>query len=191
MVAKGFDFPRVTLVGILQADREMGMPEFRAAERAFQILTQVAGRAGRREIPGEVVVQTMMPDHYVIRSATSGDFETFAEEELRHRKALGYPPFSRMVHLLFDGRREERVRQRAEDVADDLGGVARQEGIEILGPAPMFLTRLKGSFRWHLTLKGTRSDRLHHLARRALDRLGPRGTRGVRLHVDIDPIRTA
>jgi primosomal protein N' (replication factor Y) len=191
MVAKGFDFPRVTLVGVLQADREMAMPEFRAAERAHQILTQVAGRAGRREIPGEVVIQTMLPEHYVIRAAATGDFESFATEELAHREALGYPPFARMAHLLFDGRREQMVRLRAEDVADNLRAAARKAGVDLLGPAPMFLTKLRNSFRWHLTLKGARSEDLHRLALRALDRVGPRGTRGVRIHVDIDPIRTA
>lgn len=190
MLAKGFDFPRVTLVGVLQADREMGLPEFRASERAFQILTQVAGRAGRGPVPGEVVIQTMLPDHYVIRAAASGDYDAFVTEELCQRQCLSYPPYTRMVHLLFDGRVEATVERRAADAAADLSRSARRAGIEILGPAPMFLTRLKGSYRWHLTLKGSRSDDLHRLARRALDRTPPKGTRGVRLHVDIDPIRT-
>ncbi|MBD3161025.1 MAG: primosomal protein N' [Candidatus Eisenbacteria bacterium] len=190
MVAKGFDFPRVTLVGVLQADREMGLPEFRAAERAFQVLTQVAGRAGRGESPGEVIVQTMTPDHYVIQAAARGDFERFAAAEIETRRPLAYPPFTRMAHLLFDGRVEGNVRNRAEATAAALAPRASRSGVELLGPAPMFLTRLKGSYRWHLTLKGARSDRVHRLARFARELRPPPGTRGVRLQVDIDPIRT-
>ncbi len=190
MIAKGFDFPRVTLVGVLLADREMALPEFRSAERAFQILTQVAGRAGRGVVPGEVVVQSMLPDHYVIRAAVSGDYEAFAAEELGYRKELDYPPFHRMAHLLFDGRVEASVQRRADDVAESLSGPARSAGVEMLGPAPMFLSRLKGSYRWHLTLVGLKSNDLHNLAVRALERPGPAGTRTVRLQVDIDPIRT-
>ncbi|MBM3286841.1 MAG: primosomal protein N' [Candidatus Eisenbacteria bacterium] len=190
MVAKGLDFPRVTLVGILQADREMALPELRAAERAYQVLTQVAGRAGRREVAGEVVLQTMLPEHYVIRGVAAGDYEGFARAELAHRESLGFPPFARMIHLLFDGRNEERVRQRAEALAADIGSAARRAGIAILGPAPMFLTRLEGRYRWHLTLKGSGSEALHRLARQAMEIKGPAGTRGVRLHMDVDPIRT-
>ena len=190
MVAKGFDFPGVTLVGVLQADREMGLPEFRAAERAYQILTQVAGRAGRGQVAGEVVVQTLLPDHYVIRSAADGDYDAFAGAESRHREALAYPPFTRMVHLLFDGKVEETVRRRTEDAAQDLAAPAHRAGVEMLGPAPMFLTRLKGRYRWHLTLKGPNSEALHRLARHAMERNAPPGTRGVHLHVDVDPVRT-
>jgi primosomal protein N' (replication factor Y) len=190
MVAKGFDFPGVTLVGVLLADREMGLPELRASERAFQVLTQVGGRAGRGERSGEVVLQTLLPGHPVIRCAADGDVESFAADELRHREDLGYPPFSRMVHLLFDGKVEETVRRRAESIAADLAGPARRAGVDLLGPAPMFLTRLKGRYRWHLTLKGRSIDALHRLARRAMEATAPAGTRGIHLHVDVDPIRT-
>ncbi len=190
MLAKGFDFPRVTLVGVLLADREMGLPEFRASERAYQILTQVAGRAGRGEIRGEVVLQTLLPDHYVIRCAAEGDFESFAAEELRLRRALAYPPFTRLAHLLFDGRIEDRVRRRAEELADRLRGPAQRLGVDILGPAPMFFTRLNGRYRWHLSLRGAGPDALHRLARTALDAPVRPGLRGIRLYVDVDPIRT-
>lgn len=190
MVAKGFDFPRVTLVGVLLADREMGLPEFRAAERAYQILTQVAGRAGRGEARGEVVLQTLLPEHYVIRCAACGDFDSFAEEEIALRRALAYPPFTRLVHLLFDGAAEEAVQRRAEEIARRLLAPGSRLGVEILGPAPMFLTRLKGRYRWHLSLKGAQSEPLHRLARLALETPASPGLKGVRLHVDVDPIRT-
>jgi primosomal protein N' (replication factor Y) (superfamily II helicase) len=190
MIAKGFDFPGVTLVGVLLADREMGLPELRASERAFQILTQVGGRAGRGERRGEVILQTLLPDHPVIRCAARGDVEAFATDELRHREALGYPPFARMVHLLFDGRVDETVRRRAEATAGALVVAARRAEIELLGPAPMFLTRLKGRYRWHMTLKGKSIEALHRLARRAMEAPPPTGTKGVHLHIDVDPIRT-
>lgn len=190
MIAKGFDFPGVTLVGVLLADREMGLPEMRASERTFQILTQVGGRAGRAELRGEVVLQTLLPEHPVIRCAARGDVEAFATDELHHRDALGYPPFARMVHVLFDGRVDETVRRRAEATADGLAAAARRAEIELLGPAPMFLTRLKGRYRWHMTLKGKSIEALHRLARRAMDAAPPAGTKGVHLHIDVDPIRT-
>ncbi len=190
MLAKGFDFPRVTLVGVLFADREMGLPEMRASERAIQLLTQVAGRAGRGRIPGEVVLQTLLRDHYVIRGAAAGDYEAFAKEEIAIRRGLGYPPFSRMVHLLYDGRVEATVEKRVEDTARALAPEARKAGVAILGPAPMFLSRLKGRYRWHITLKGAKSEPLHRLAGLAIDHPAPAGTRGVRLHVDVDPIHT-
>ncbi|MFB3910176.1 MAG: primosomal protein N' [Candidatus Eisenbacteria bacterium] len=190
MLAKGLHFPRVTLVGVLLADREMELPEMRAQERAYQILTQVAGRSGRGTIPGEVIFQTLLPDHLLLRCAAEGDYEAFAREELRNREALGYPPYSRMVHLLLDGRVEETVRRRAQEVALALARPARRAGVEILGPAPMFLARLQGRYRWHLTLKGEGSGSLHRLARQALELPRSPGTGGVRILVDVDPVRT-
>lgn len=190
MVTKGFDFPRVTLVGVLQADREMAVPELRASERAFQVLSQVAGRAGRGDTPGEVVFQTLCPENFVIQAAAANDYDRFAREELSYREALHYPPFHRMIHILFDGKVEENVRVRAEEAATHIEPRARRVGVTLLGPAPMFLTRLKGRFRWHFTLKGPSQASLHRLARATLERQGPPGTRGVRVHVDVDPIHT-
>jgi primosomal protein N' (replication factor Y) (superfamily II helicase) len=190
MLAKGLDFPRVTLVGVLLADREMGLPELRSSERAFQLLTQVAGRAGRGTIPGEVVMQTLLPGHYVIRSAAAGDYDSFADEEIALRRKLGFPPFSRMIHILFDGRVDATVEKRAAGVASILARPAGREQIQVLGPAPMFLSRLKGLYRWHLSLNGRSSEGLHRLARLALESAAPAGTRGVRIHVDVDPIHT-
>jgi len=149
MVAKGFDFPRVTLVGVINADREMGLPDFRGQERAFQLLTQVAGRAGRGRKPGEVIFQTYLPDHHVIAAAGLQDFDRFYLRELEERRPLGYPPHRRLANVLFDGTDEAAVIRRAQAEADHLAGTA---GLVLLGPAPMPLSRLKDQYRWHLTL---------------------------------------
>ena len=185
MVAKGFHFPRVTLVGVLQADSEMLQPDFRAGERAFQILTQVAGRSGRSEAAGEVVFQSLMPGHPVITAAVIGDYAGFASRELELRRTLGYPPFRRMTDLLVDGKDADVVRRRAEALRDLL---APHEGVEILGPAPMPHARLKGRYRWHLTLRGRSVAKLHAAALAALEAPAPVGLSGTRLMVDVDPM---
>ena len=185
MVAKGFHFPHVTLVGVLQADREMLQPDFRAGERAFQILTQVAGRSGRSETAGEVVFQSLMPGHPVITAAVIGDYAGFASRELDLRRTLGYPPFRRMTDLLVDGKDADHVRRRAEALRDLL---AAHEGVEILGPAPMPHARLKGRYRWHLTLRGRSVTKLHAAALAALEASAPAGLSGTRLMIDVDPV---
>lgn len=188
MVAKGFHFPRVTLVGVLQADREMLQPDFRAGERAFQILTQVAGRSGRSETAGEVVFQSLMPGHPIIAAAVTGDYAGFATRELELRRMLGYPPFRRMTDLLVDGKDADLVRRRAEALRDLLEAY---EGVETLGPAPMPHARLKGRYRWHLTLRGRSVAKLHAATLAALDSPVPAGLSGTRLTVDVDPVGMA
>ncbi|MCC7144149.1 MAG: primosomal protein N' [Candidatus Eisenbacteria bacterium] len=190
MVAKGLHFPNVTLVGVLQADREMLMPDFRAQERAFQLLTQVAGRSGRGAMAGEVIFQTLMPDHYAVACAATADFEGFAARELAVRELFRYPPFTRMVHLLLDGPVEENVRRRSDDLRDFLLTRLGEQrgGVRILGPAPMPLSRLKGQYRWVMTLKGRNSDLLRQLATEALEAKPPRGLSGVRIQADVDPV---
>ncbi len=187
MVAKGFDFPRVTLVGVINADREMCFPDFRGQERAFQLLTQVAGRAGRGDKPGEVVFQTYLPDHHVISAAGLQDYEMFYQSELNERKALGYPPHRRIANLLFDGPHEEAVIRRAMEEASRMGG---QPGISLLGPAPMPLSRLRGQFRWHVTLIGRNVGLLTKALEQVMERSGQRSrSKGrVRVQVDMDPV---
>ena len=147
MVGKGLDFPRITLVGVINADGLLSVPDFRAGERTFQLVSAAAGRAGRGERPGEVIVQTDQPDHYAIRHAARGDYEAFYRDELRFREALSYPPFSRLVRILVEGK-------GAEEKAIRLGKELASQGFEVLGPARLLPRR--GTPRWHLLLKGGR-----------------------------------
>ena len=185
MVAKGFDFPNVTLVGVIHADREMGLPDFRAQERAFQLLTQVAGRAGRGSKPGEVLFQTYLPEHHVIATAARQDYEAFYGLELEERRQFLYAPFRHMANLLFDGRDEAAVIRAAEAAGARLRG---RPGLDVLGPAPMPLSRLKNQYRWHVTLLSARASVLtavlHEVLREARS-ARPRG--GVRVQGDMDP----
>jgi len=145
MVGKGLDFPRITLVGVIDADGLLALPDFRAGERAFQLVLAAAGRAGRGDWPGEVIVQTDQPDHYAIRYAAAGDYLGFYREELGYREALRYPPFSRLVQLVVEGK-------TAELRAGRLGEELSARGLEVLGPAP--LPPRRGVPRFQLLLKG-------------------------------------
>jgi len=154
MIAKGLDIPNVTLVGIISADTSLGLPDFRAGERTFQLLTQVSGRTGRGTRPGRVIVQTFNPDHYALRAAMAGDESAFYEREIRLRREVNYPPFCRLVNMVVAANNEED----AINVSEWIGGFltekfANKAGIELLGPAPAPLSRIRGRYRYHLTLK--------------------------------------
>jgi primosomal protein N' (replication factor Y) len=186
MIAKGHDYPGVTLVGVLAADAALNLPDFRAAERTFQILTQVAGRAGRGELPGEVLLQTYNPEHYSLLAAQNHDYPSFYRQELARRQEHGYPPFSRMIRLIFSGPQEKPVA----DVAHQAQGVfTRQKisGLKVEGPAPAPYVRLRGKFRWHLLLRHTEAKELHKALTQGLEKLG-RPTGNVTLAVDVDPV---
>jgi len=156
MIAKGLDFPGVTLVGVVNADLGLNVPDFRAGERVFQLLCQAAGRAGRGIRPGRVVVQTYQPDHYVIRSAGAQDYRGFYAEEMRYRTEGNYPPFSSFVQLVYAHSDELRCRREAERVAAVLADRSRGTDLRITGPAPAFVWRLRGRYRLQLTVRGTR-----------------------------------
>ncbi|HET9234437.1 MAG TPA: primosomal protein N' [Candidatus Eisenbacteria bacterium] len=188
MVAKGLDFPEVTLVGVINADLQLSLPDFRSAERTFQLLTQVAGRSGRGPRPGRVIFQTNQSEHYALTAAAAQDYESFYRTELAARHDLSYPPHARLVNLLFDGRDEARVIAEAEATASVLREATRPvDRVDFLGPAPQPLSRLKGKYRWHLTLRGPEHKRLHELARLVEERAATR-PRGVRIAVDVDPV---
>jgi len=188
MIAKGFDFPRVTLVGVLDADVALHLPDFRAAERAYQLLTQVAGRAGRGSEPGEVLIQTCTPDHPAIAAAVLSNERGFLERELAERKEAGYPPAMRIAALLFSGKEEEQVEESATRVAEALRSDAALEGVTVLGPAPQMLARMRGQHRWHILLKAARATVLRAAATRALDVAEQaKRPRAVRVVADIDP----
>ncbi|HEY3216042.1 MAG TPA: primosomal protein N' [Candidatus Eisenbacteria bacterium] len=189
MVAKGLDFPRVTLVGVLDADVALHLPDFRAAERTFQLLIQVAGRAGRGRRAGEVLVQTCTPDHPAIAAACAYDEHEFVERELAERKEAGYPPFTRLVTLLASGTEVAEVEKAATGVANLLKEHAGPEGVQVLGPAPQALAKLRGRHRWHVMLKGRSGAKLRSLAARALEWAESKARpRSVRIVADVDPV---
>ncbi|MFN3652830.1 MAG: primosomal protein N' [Armatimonadota bacterium] len=154
MVTKGFDFPAVTLVGVVTADVALNVPDFRAGERAFQLLTQVSGRAGRGERPGEVVIQTFNPEHPSVVAASRHDYRGFYAQEIRSREELGYPPFGSLARFLITHVDDAVAKSRVDSVAELLAPAARRHQVRLLGPAPCPLTRLKERYRWHLLLKG-------------------------------------
>jgi primosomal protein N' (replication factor Y) len=187
MVAKGHDFPGVRLVGVVNADQSLHFPDFRAAERTFQILTQVAGRAGRGPTPGRVVVQTYLPDHYAIRPVVDHDYETFYRAELGERAALGYPPAGELAHAVVSGSDAEQAESGARRLAREIAEPAAAVGVEVLGPAPAPLARLRGRHRFQILLKGRDRDAVHVAAARLQD-AATRLPRGLRVAVDVAPL---
>lgn len=157
MIAKGLDLPLVTLVGIVNADVSLNLPDFRAAERSFQLLTQAAGRAGRGLLGGKVILQTYEPEHYVIAAAARHDTLGFYRQEIAHRRELGYPPFRRLVRLIFTFPQEAQARAEAERAAGVVHHRMQKLGLtntELIGPAPCFFTRNNQNYRWHVLLRG-------------------------------------
>ncbi|MCH2372732.1 MAG: primosomal protein N' [Planctomycetes bacterium] len=184
MVAKGHDFPSVTLVGIINADTGLHFPDFRASERTYQLITQVAGRAGRGKGKGRVVVQTFQPDHYAIRCAQQGEEEEFYRLELEAREALSYPPTGHLAKILFQGDDLDKLTTHANDAGKILKRDAR--GVRVLGPVPAPLSKLQGKHRVQILLKSKRRDVLHELLAR-LER-EQRTRRGpVDRAIDVDP----
>jgi primosomal protein N' (replication factor Y) (superfamily II helicase) len=153
MVSKGLDFPRVTLVGVISADTQMLLPDFRASESTFQLLTQVSGRAGRSTLAGEVVIQTLQPDHYSLKHVITHNFMGFYKEELEYRRELDYPPFSRIVLLEFSGERENEVQFHANKFAGFLAANNQQSRFIILGPADAAISKIKNVYRKHVVVK--------------------------------------
>jgi primosomal protein N' (replication factor Y) len=186
MVAKGHDFPGVRLVGVVNADLGLHLPDFRAAERTFQLLTQVAGRAGRGALPGRVILQTWTPDHYAIRPAATHDYERFYAEERAQRERLGYPPFGRLALVRTSATDETAAREGAAHLAGAArcGGAA---GPEVLGPAPAPIARLRGQHRFQVLLKHPRADVLRETGRRVLA-AAEQLPRDVRASIDTNPL---
>ena len=189
MITKGHDFPNVTLVGVVSADTIMNMPDFRAAEKTFQILTQVSGRGGRGDVPGRVVIQTLNPDHYAIRHAKDHAYEGFYRDELPIRESLSYPPFSRMINLHVSSPDREQGRAGVRKIAD-YALLRRREDpalsrIQIIGPAEAPIARIKGRYRWQLLLLGTKSQPLHTLVK---DIFAGVRHNGLDIRADIDPM---
>ena len=185
MIAKGHDFPRVTLVGVIDADVGLGLPDFRAAERTFQLLTQVAGRAGRAHLAGEVILQSHLPDHYALRLACAQDYEAFFEREMEFRRTMGYPPATALLNLVLRARDAREAAKAAAALArrlrDEAGGRYR-----VLGPATAPLARLRGEHRYQILLKGRRRPMREAVRAALLAQYGE--TRWPGVAVDMDPM---
>ncbi len=191
MITKGHHFPGVTLVGVIAADQGLFFPEYHAGERTFQLLAQVAGRAGRGGAPGTVLIQTYQPEHYVFQTVQGQDYQAFFEKEMESRRELGYPPFTRLALVRLSGVPEPAVAQQAKKVAELLRRMVRWDPelaarLRILGPAPAGLTKLKGRFRWQILLKGPDLEELHNLCLE-LEQEHLRLAGAVNLAVDVDP----
>jgi primosomal protein N' (replication factor Y) (superfamily II helicase) len=187
MIAKGHDIPGVTLVVVLLADRSLNFPDLRAAEQTFQLLAQVAGRAGRGERAGRVIVETLQPMHYSLQAAARHDFAAFAAQELAARRELDYPPFARLVLLRLEGERQEQVEELAAQAAVRLRELAARR-FTVLGPAPAPLERLRGRHRRQILLRGRSGTALRRAARETLEALHDNVRKqSVRLIVDVDP----
>jgi len=188
MISKGLDFPEVTLVGVVMADISLNVPDFRAAERTFQLLTQVAGRSGRGVKNGEVIIQTYNPEHYAIAAASKQDFPGFAAEELEYRKKLYYPPFYRLARILLLCPSLELLRQEMSAI-NDLGQRLLTEftlgQLLILGPSPAPFSRISNYYRYHLIIKGESAKVIQLAVSKLLERV--KLPSAIKLQVDIDP----
>ena len=188
MIVKGHDYPGIVLMGILMADHSLKFPDFRASERTFQLLTQASGRCGRGSLPGRVIIQTFSPEHYSIQHAARHDFIGFYEEEVKFRRELGYPPFTRLAIVRISGPDTGAVKQKSLQIARE-GRRAVARGIQVLGPAPALLSRLKDRYRWQVILKGTQSGVLHQVVERILASKAARSEKGVTVRVEFDPVQ--
>ncbi len=188
MVTKGHDFPGVTLVGVVLADHGLNFPDFRAAERTFQLLCQVAGRAGRGDEPGRVVIQTYNPNHHSIVCAQTHDFPGFYKQEFCLRQRLGYPPAGRLVALNFSGTDPKRVAEAAGKTALHAKSGWSGQGIEVLGPAEAPISRLKGKSRWHLLFKCATRKPVHDLVENLAKTIPKTISAEVKMYIDVDPL---
>ena len=192
MITKGHHFPQVTLVGVIAADLSLFFPEYHAGERTFQLLSQVAGRAGRGAAKGTVLIQTYQPDHYVFQTVQSQDYDSFFKQEMESRRQLGYPPFTRLALVRLSGPLEAPVAREARRLAAILenlrtGDADLRSRVRILGPAPAGLTRLQGRFRWQILIKSYGRAPLVHLLQHLRRVWTPPPRSRLSLTLDIDP----
>jgi primosomal protein N' (replication factor Y) len=191
MIAKGLDFPNVTLVGVVDADVGINLPDFRASERCFQLLSQVAGRAGRGPKGGRVIIQTRVPAHHAVRYAVAHDYHAFVKEELTGRETPAYPPMVRLANIVFSGTTEDATARLAASATTWLHALLRSRptpGIVFVGPAPCPVDRIKNRWRWHLLVKAEHPAELTRLGRYFLERFDVPKEAGLRITLDRDPV---
>jgi primosomal protein N' (replication factor Y) (superfamily II helicase) len=186
MITKGHDFPFITLVGVISADTSLNMPDFRAGERTFQQLTQVAGRGGRGSTPGRVILQTFNPEHYALKHVRNHDYKSFYAEEIVFRKEFKYPPFGRLINLRLSAAKKEILCDQAQQIGKMAKRLSAQSGndVEIIGPAESPVAKIKGRYRWQMLLKSENGQALHRMARELVHAAG-KST--VKITVDVDP----
>jgi primosomal protein N' (replication factor Y) len=191
MIAKGLDFPNVTLVGVIDADTGINLPDFRASERCFQLLSQVAGRAGRGPKGGRVLIQTRVPTHHAVRYAVAHDYEAFVMEELAGRHEPAYPPNVRLANVVFSGTVEGATADLAARGADWMRRLLKRRpaaSLRLVGPAPCPVERIKTRWRWHFLLKSEHPAELTRVSRYFLERFPVPQTAGLRVTIDRDPV---
>jgi primosomal protein N' (replication factor Y) len=188
MIAKGHDFPFVTLVGVVDADVGLNLPDFRSAEKTFQLITQAAGRAGRGDAAGEVVIQTMNANHYSIRHSTTHDYDGFYNEEIAYRSQLGYPPIGRIIKIEIKSPDEARAAEAAKAARDRIRSLMRGKDTVLLGPAPAPISRVRGQYRFQLLLLSAKRDAMRALALEGRKTVEEKYGRKVKVIIDVDPV---
>jgi primosomal protein N' (replication factor Y) len=188
MIAKGHDFHNVTLVGVVSVDAGLGLPDFRAAERTFQLLTQVSGRAGRGDRPGRVIIQTYHPEHYALVCARDQNYEEFYRREIVFRRTMHYPPFASLVNLLVHDKDFDRANGTASDLASELRAAARDKGVRVLGPAPAAISRIRGEYRFQVLIKAQNRKWAREALDVAMDRVTAAGHNPRSINVEVDPV---
>jgi primosomal protein N' (replication factor Y) (superfamily II helicase) len=191
MIAKGLDFPNVTLVGVVDADVGINLPDFRASERCFQLLSQVAGRAGRGPKGGEVLIQTRAPSHHAVRCAVTHDYHAFVAEELKGRVHPPYPPTLRLANVVLSGTQEEATARLATAATAWLHRLIAKgtvRGVTVIGPAPCPVERVKNRWRWHVLIKSDGPQDLGRVSRYLVERFPVPKQFGLRLTLDRDPV---
>jgi primosomal protein N' (replication factor Y) len=188
MIAKGHDFPAVTLVGVVDADVGLNLPDFRSAEKTFQLITQAAGRAGRSEAGGRVIIQTMNPAHYALRHSRTHDYDGFYEEEIRYRTELGYPPVRRLIKIEVKSARESLAIGAAKTARDRMRHLLKGGEVSLLGPAPSPIAKIRGKYRYQLLLLSAKREVIRHLAGKARTAVEEQFGRKVQIIVDVDPV---
>jgi primosomal protein N' (replication factor Y) len=187
MITKGHDFPFITLVGVISADTSLNIPDFRASERTFQMLTQVAGRGGRGDAPGRVIIQTFNPEHYALKHAQNHDYKSFYAEEIGFRQSLQYPPFGRIINVRLSSIKKETLVEQAKLIGKQARKLAARLGgnaTEIIGPAESPLAKIRGRFRYQMLIKGQDINVLHQIAQELLQK---HTDSAVKVTVDVDP----
>jgi primosomal protein N' (replication factor Y) (superfamily II helicase) len=187
MISKGLDFPDVTLVGVITADTSLNLPDFRAGERTFQMIAQVAGRSGRASKKGRVIVQTYSPEHYSIEYARYHDYKGFYEQEIMLRRELAYPPFSTIANILISGTIEDEVIKYANEISQLLDDrIKLQDGVEKLGPTAATISRIKNRFRWQIVIKSKSEEIVREILEGLSENCGE-GQSNASISMDLNP----